>query len=316
MEFKHAGALMFSNTGLWFKVIAYLLVVILIVCALASAIIIPVFNSINTEKNIDALFDAVKGDVSDFITNGGSLRGLGDNLDAHIGELWQAFIGDADVVAGMVFVLLFLYLLVKFLAVLVQMPIAYIVNNYMSSNMRYGFLSAYAGTFRRSAKFTIAYIICTFPIDCLFGAATFGLGFGLWKLMYWASIPITIFIAIFLLMIRRTIFSGWIPRLLFHPEEKTYKALKNSVKEMKKSKTTLMGGNFVILFITFVIVATFSIPTFGLMTIVAIGFSFLIFRTFELVVYYKQNQMKFYVDPTRIVDTVDYGYRRENQENK
>ena len=59
--------------------------------------------------------------------------------------------------------------------------------------------------------------------------------------------------------------------------------------------------------------AGLSLPTFGLIVIVVPSLNYFIFRTIELVGYYKMNGLSFYTDAANVVDTVEFGYRAENQ---
>ena len=59
--------------------------------------------------------------------------------------------------------------------------------------------------------------------------------------------------------------------------------------------------------------AGLSVPTFGLVIVVIPSLDYFLFRTIELVGYYKMTGMSFYTDAANVVDTVEFGYRAENQ---
>ena len=56
-----------------------------------------------------------------------------------------------------------------------------------------------------------------------------------------------------------------------------------------------------------------TVPTFGVVNLLVPSTYFLVLRAVELIGYYKLNGMSFYVDPRTVVNTIEYGYRKENQ---
>ena len=66
-------------------------------------------------------------------------------------------------------------------------------------------------------------------------------------------------------------------------------------------------------FATYALIAGLAIPTFGLIVIVLPSINYFLFRAIELVGYYKLTGMSFYTDAANVVDTVEFGYRSENQ---
>ena len=66
-------------------------------------------------------------------------------------------------------------------------------------------------------------------------------------------------------------------------------------------------------FAAYALMAGLALPTFGLTVIVVPSLNYFLFRTIELVGYYKMNGLSFYTDAANVVDTVEFGYRAENQ---
>lgn len=101
--------------------------------------------------------------------------------------------------------------------------------------------------------------------------------------------------------------------MLFHPEEKVYTSFTRSLTYVKSN----MGGLFKSYVVTYTIVylfgTVFSIPTGGLMPIVMPALYYIMLRAIELVGYYKTKGLSFYTDATNVINTVEFGYRTEQQ---
>ena len=78
-----------------------------------------------------------------------------------------------------------------------------------------------------------------------------------------------------------------------------------------------MGGLFKSYVVTFTIVyllaTAFAIPTGGLMSLILPSLYYFILRAIELIGYYKTKGLSFYTDATTVINTVEFGYRSEQQ---
>ena len=319
MEVKQSASILVSNFGLVFKLFIYILVITLIVAAIAVGIISPILKMFLSEENVGKLIQDISADTNNFLKGN---AGLYDTFYALRDDLqdFARYIFSLDwFVAGIIAVGIFVYLLYLFLFTLSSVPIADVINNSMASNLKYGFLSNFALNFRRSVKYSILKVLIFFPIDIIIFGVLFGLTYGFWKLfrsiavLQFLSLAIVLAFGVIFASLRQTLFSGWIPRLIFHPEEGVFTAFKKSLPVVKKNAKVLIMTYCSIYFVLYLLVTVVGLFTFGLMSIIAPSISYVIVRIVELVSYYKSNKLKFYTDSVTVVDTTEYGMREEEQ---
>jgi len=314
MEFKHATSIAFSNFALVYKILLYLAVVTLIVAALASLILIPIFKNFIQGEQFLTLASKLPESIEKFMDGSQNIADTLDQLKVGITDLVKFVLSSGGFIAAVVCSCLFISLLFRILMTLCQLPVTDILNNFMSSNLKYGFLSNFAFNFRRSVYYSLANNLIMLPVNIVLFAILFFLGWGLFELIRFFMFPIIFVLAILLYTVRQTCFAGWLPRLVYHPEEGVWTALKNSFESVIKNRKELMMAYSTTFFIMYSMLAAFSIFTFGIALFVLPAFCYVILRTVELVVYYKNNSLKFYSDQLTIVDTVEIGHREGEQE--
>lgn len=319
MEFKQSASILISNFSLVFKLFLYILVITLIVAAIGVGIVSPIVKLFMSEEAVGGLISNTKDDVNAFLKGD---VGLYDTFYALKNDViaFANYIISLDwFIAGIVVVAIFVYLVYLFLFTLSSIPIADIINNSMASNLKYGFLSNFAMNFRRSVKYSFIKVLIFLPIDLVIFGVLFGLTYGLWKLfktiaiLQYFSLAIILVLGLLLASLRQTLFSGWIPRLIFHPEEGIITALKKSMPAVKNNAKVLIMSYVSIYFVLYFFVTVVGLFTFGLMSILAPSLSYVILRIVELVSYYRTNKLKFYTDALTVVDTTEYGMREEEQ---
>lgn len=65
--------------------------------------------------------------------------------------------------------------------------------------------------------------------------------------------------------------------------------------------------------IVYLFTTAFAIPTGGLMSLVLPSMYYFMLRSIELIGYYKTKGFSFYTDATTVINTVEYGFRAEQQ---
>jgi hypothetical protein len=222
---------------------------------------------------------------------------------------------NAGVMAGLVIAVIFLYCLYLFLTGLSYYPTAYIINALMSSNTRYGFAASMAKNIKMACKFSVSRMLMSCPIGLSIVALLAGVGFGLMKLLGVFALPILLVAGLALFSLRSILFSGWLPRLLHNPEERTFDAFVRSLVSVKGNMGALFKSFSLIFFVAYCCVFVLTVPTFGFINILIPSTYYILLRSVELVGFYKTNNMSFYVDSRTVINTVEYGYRKDNQED-
>ena len=315
MEFKYSISILFSNLGYALKILAWILISLLLALALGAAIILPIWNNMTMISSIDfgGHVSAIKNSIETVWSGSQTIRAaLADVITES-----RHFLGDiASVPAfatGLTFAVLFVYAFYCFVFGLSYYTISDIINKLMASNYRIGFASNLALNFKKACKYSAARLTISLPIDVIFFTIIAGILFGLFEHVGFFVIPILLIVGVLICSLRALLFAGWLPRMLFHPEEKVYTSFTRSLTYVKSN----MGGLFKSYAVTFTIVyllaTAFAIPTGGLMSLILPSLYYFILRAIELIGYYKTKGLSFYTDATTVINTVEFGYRSEQQ---
>lgn len=316
MEFKQSTSILFSNFGLVFKLLLYVLIVMLIFVSLSSAIVIPVFRQITARESMEILLNNTAEHIQNFLSSNQSIIETYDLLVIDFKAILNNFLSSEGTIAIVCVGMLLIYMLYKFLSALAFIPTSDILNNFMSSNLRYGFISNFAYNFRRSVKYSIWKVLITVPLDIVIVALLAVVFIGLWQIIKFFALPIILVLGIAMFSFKQTLFAGWIPRMLFNPDEKPLEALKKSYREMKDIRRSLFSAFTIVYFLYWAIIGTMTTATFGLMALITPSMNYVITRIVELVSYYKLKRLRFYTDANTVVDTVAVGIREEDQEKR
>ena len=314
MEFKYSLSMLFSNMGYALKIFLWILICLALTLALGAAIILPIWNVVACESDISVHVDSLKACLSTVWDGSSTIRGSlscafleVQNILNHLGQ-------NAGVATGLAFAGVFLYAFYCFLFGLSYYALADIINNIMASNLKFGFASNLALNFKKCVRYSLSRLAITLPIDLIIFTIITSIAFGLFRFISFFIVPILFVLGVVFFSLRATLFAGWLPRLLFHPEEKEFTAFARSLTYVKSN----VGGLFKSYAVTFTIVylfaTTFSIPTGGLMSVILPSLYYFILRAIELIGYYKTKGFSFYTDATSVVNTVEFGYRTEQQD--
>ena len=313
MEFKYSLSLLFSNMGYVIRIFVWVLISMLVTACIGAAVLLPVFEALGEAPAVAAAFEGFAAEINAFLDGGISIRAFVESIASAIGTLVSAVIAERGLCAALAFVLIFLYALYSFLVSLSYYPTAYSVKQLMSSNMRIGLPSSMALNFKQSVKFAACRISVAVPIDIGLIILAALLVWGLYTAIGFFAFPVMLLLEVVVVALRSCFFAGWLPRLLFVEGEDMYAAFGRSLRSVKLNLKGLMKAFVITFFAAYALMAGLAIPTFGLIVIVIPSLDYFLFRTIELVGYYKMTGMSFYTDAANVVDTVEFGYRAENQ---
>ena len=314
MEFKYSLSLLFSNMGYVLKILGWVVACLLITACIGAAVLIPTFNALAEDPEVASNASAFAEDVQSFLDGEISISSFLQRAAADLSSLAYAVTDSAGLLAAIIILCIFLYCLYTFLIYTSYYPTSYIVNQLMSSNMRIGLASSIAMHLRKAVRFSAARLTVTVPIDAIVTAIVCGIAFGLWNVIGFFSLTVALAFGVFGYSARATVVAGWLPRLMFNKDENIYTAFSRSLRSVKLNFKGLLKSFIITYFATYMLVATCGIPTFGLVAIVVPSINYFLMRLIELVGYYKMNGMSFYADAITVVDTVEFGYRTENQQ--
>lgn len=313
MEFKYSISIFFSHMGYIFKIFLWWIISLLVTVAVGAAIFVPLYyiSDATTQANVylvqfvEILRATFIGDVS--------MRKAAQCSLPIIISLVKALGDNVAVATGVVFGGIFVYMVYSFMIGISQYSISHIINNIMNSNLRLGFASSLILHLRKSTMYSLARVFVCLPIDLLIAAVFLALLLGVSSLIGFFVLPIILLFLIASVSLRATALAGWLPRMLYHPDEKVYTSLTRSFTYVKHNFKGLVKAFVLIYTIIFMLLIAFALPTGGLITVILPSIYYFVLRAVELVGHYKTHGNSFYTDGNTVINTVEYGYRKANQ---
>lgn len=313
MEFKKSVSILVSNIGYVFKVLVWLLIALLITAGIGAGMMIPIWRALDATTNVSAHITAIRQSLYSVWEGSLNMRVAAKSIVPEVINTFYAMNENPGALAGFILAGCFLYALYCFLRGLCFYSLSDIINKLMSQNTRFGFASNMAMNMKNNVSFSLSRLLISFPIDLAFGITLTSIALVFYQLIGFAAVPIMLVFSVVFFSLRAILFSGWLPRLLYHPEERPLAAFSRSLVYVKHSFVDLFKAYAIIFTIIYLIVYICTIPTGGLSLLVIVPTHYFLLRTVELIGYYKAKGLSFYVDGSTVVNTVDYGLRPDNQ---
>ena len=274
---------------------------------------IPLGHVVATTTDAPYWFSELMSHCNAFLDGTLSVRGLLQQGSDALESMLIAVTDNKGATCGIVFGGLFIYAFYCFVFGLSYYPTADIINKLMGSNLRIGFANSMLMNLKNAARYSIARLGVSLPIDLIFATIMGLIVFGLFQVIYIFVLPIALVVAILFCTLRAMLFAGWLPRMIYHPEERAYVNFLRSLIYVKSNFGGYFKAYLLTFFCAYVLMVTCSLPTGGIMTILIPSVYFFLLRTVELVGYYKVKGYNFYVDANNVINMVEYGYRPDNQ---
>lgn len=306
--------MLFSNMGYAVKIFLWILICVLITVAIGAAIVLPVWDAISAVTDVSTHINALQDCIKSVWDGSNSLRGAFTQGVLEVQNICADLGSNAGIATGLACIGVFLYAFYCFLFGLSYYALADIINNIMASNLKFGFASNLALNFKKCVKYSLCRLVIALPIDLIFFTIMVCIIFGLSRFIGLFVLPIALVVGVVICSLRATLFAGWLPRLLFHPEERVFTAFTRSLTYVKSNLSGLFKSYAITFAFVYLFSTTFAIPTGGLMSIVLPSLYYFILRAIELIGYYKTKGYSFYTDATTVINTVEFGYRAEQQD--
>lgn len=296
------------------KIFLWILICLLITVAIGVAIVLPVWDAISAVTDVSTHINALQDCLKSVWDGTNSMRGAFTQGMTEVQNIFADLGSRASIATGLVFIGVFLYAFYCFLFGLSYYALADIINNIMASNLKFGFASNLALNCKKCVKYSLCRLAIALPIDLIFFTIMACIVFGLFRFIGFFVFPIALVVGVVICSLRATLFAGWLPRLLFHPEERVFTAFTRSLTYVKSNVSGLFKSYAVMFSMVYLFSTTFAIPTGGLISLVLPSLYYFVLRAIELIGYYKTKGYSFYTDATTVINTVEFGYRAEQQD--
>ncbi len=312
MLYKNTFKLMFSNASLIWKLLIYFIVALAFVLGLMFVVSLPIYEVLVAE----GFFEAISDTYFDFITSL-NLKVLFENISLLSTMFVQIIIGNFTKLVVPIIAFLFVSIILGgFVFNLYQMPTAGVLNIYMNSNVKQGFMTNFFGTIKRNLAFGGMYLITLLPLDLgIFALLVYALR--LFKLngIILVLAPFILIVGFTLLQsLKLTLTCGWVPAMVTK-NKGVITGLKGNFIVAKRRFWQTFGNAFVLV-VTLIFINVFGcLCSFGVALIITIPLSFLLTSIFGMVAYYMSIGQRFYVDPYNVIapKTMEYTEKLRTQ---
>ncbi len=313
MEVRSAINILFSKFNVNYRVFLYLFVVIVLVLAISVSIIVPSFTAVFKSPETAELYSEVRVAFADYLGGSKGFSGVTESVSHlyhKIVDLLNASNATAIFWVTLVITCFFIRLVMSF-----SYPaISDIMNNFMSSNMSYGFLSNVLKNAKLCAKYAFFHTLITLTLDFGIVFAVYGIIKGLFPLIKVFAFAVGLVAAVILFSARLTFSAGILPEMIVGEEKSYFAAIRKGLSYTIKYFGKIFGSFCISTFCLYGIVAVLSVVTFGVAFFV-LGAMFVTYvQVLQLVLYYESKSMRYYTDAYTIVNTAPIEQRIDLQE--
>ena len=301
MRFKHTINVLIDNFRVTYKLLVYLLIVILISIGLSAAIVVPFFGRLenveyyaNIIETFNDLFDnIIHGDFSSF-------AGYFERISNNFNEL-LTYLGEhpADLVLSSL-ALMLIGLVRRFFIGLGNFAAGSLINDKMAMQANSAFSAALIKNLGKASLYSVIYL----PMSYVFDVACVLVLY----LILFMALSLPIMVAVFLFFVFMVLLTGvkmmltsdWLPAIICGKQ--------GTVAAFKYSFTRKSGNSFgvysffatsAVAILAFNVLA--AIGTFGAALIITLPLSYLYLLCYEFVNYCDGNEIKYFIDKHTII---------------
>ena len=298
MIFKNSVSIFLNNLTLIYKLLIFMMIVLLIATALFIGIISPALEEIFAETettNLIGTYELIE------------LEGMTySNLFGAMLRDFRAFLNNnRQVIYNSLIWVCVVYIIAKFFFSLSAVPIAKVINDKMSSNFNNGFLQTFIQYFKQSVGYAFFSSIMFVPLDLIVTLGVVALGIQLYSVVNILSIAFSLSLILLYAAFRMSMFCQWLPYIIEgNSTLKAFtKAFKPSVKSLKDIYPSTL---FILVLIVWATGTGLNLITFGIVPIFMIPFMTVFLNILYMVNFYNVNKKKYYIDKSRIEDPESY----------
>lgn len=285
MEFKHSLSIFSSNLVLSYKLLLLIFVVFIIAAVLFVSIFNPLFDGLQDALEIEGLSLSFTEVIQDPINN--------------ISAIWRTatdYISDNTslIVSRFVFLSL-LIMFARFFGSLALIPATKMLHNKMTSGYSDGLFASFVASLPQTLLFALVSSIIFTIIDLGLFFLAMLLFFSLYKIFKVSALFITLALLLAAFSIRTSLFSQWMP-VMVDSDKNIFKALPDAIKLGAKTFGTHYPMALTINIVFTAIIMTCTIPTFGVLPIVALPMYISMHCICALTTYFNHHDRKYYTD--------------------
>ncbi|MGI6213424.1 MAG: hypothetical protein ACOYIQ_02585 [Christensenellales bacterium] len=299
MVFKNSISIFLSNISLIYKLLIFMMIVLIVALALFVGIIGPALNKIFSASDVGSL--AASYNLENL--NNVSYSQVFSTL---LSDLRGIFNNNKKVIYNTLLWISLVYLIAKFFFALSNVPIAKVIYDKMSSNFNNGFLAASIQYSKQAVGYALLSSLITAPLDL--GVAWGAAALGVWLSGVFNVFAIAISATILLLYaaFRSALFSQWIPLIIVENLGVAEALTRSVAPSLASFKEIFSSALIVYVLIAWASTGGLSLFIFGIVPVFILPFAMVFLGIMNMVKYFNNNNKKYYVDQARIEDPANY----------
>lgn len=311
MEFKNAFSILITKFGLVYRIILYVLIVILIITAIGLCFLLPTLNNIKTDEYLIDCYNGAVEAVEGFTENEESFKNSFELLRDNVYNAYDYIRENTSTTANLILMILVLFILYRFAITLCYVSISDINKEFMTSNLRYSFLANFIKNFRLALNFSLGYAAIFIPIDFALSMIVVLIVMGLFPVIGIFAFSVAMVAGIYIFALRMTLMSGVLPFMLMEKETNFFKALKKSMPMIKYNFRGFLRNIILALIVYVTLTTSCAISTAGVIPILSVAMFTIFTRILELCYYFRYKRTKYYIDFNTVVDATPFGERED-----
>ncbi len=297
---KNINSIFLSKATLSFKMVLYLLIIVLIFGIIGFSIIMPISKGLRAdieELGIGYKFaNYVEASLTGHDTEEARLV-LVEALE-QIDDIMSTWSGEVIAAVVIFIILALLYAVAYFMS---YYTVSDILNNFMSSNSEYGFGANHVANMKKSIVFALWYTLYIVGVYVIGFTVSIALGLLIGRLSALLGLFVMYLLAMATLALRRALTPFWLPAMV-SKDLSCKDAFYKNIEQLKGRFWKTFGAYFVLYIIGIVLFIGSTILTFGVATIFMFSAIWLYMQIRDMVAFYHINGMKYYIDEQTVVD--------------
>ncbi len=301
MRFKHTINVLIDNFRVTYKLLVYLLIVVLITTGLGAAIVVPFFDRLGHVEYYTAITEAVRIVLREIIHgNFMSLPEHFETISTNFTDLLSYLSENPGDLVLSALGLVFVALISRFLISLGNYTACALINDKMAMQANSSFCGALIKNLGNASLYSVIYMPISFVYDVACVVVLY--------LILSAVLGSSPIIAIFLFFVCMVLLTGvkmlfttdWLPAIICG-KKSVAGALRYSFSRKSGSSGSVYSffASSAVAILAFNVLA--AIGTFGAALIITVPLSYLYLLCYELVNYCDSNEIKYFIDKRTII---------------
>ena len=298
MLFTDTIRLTFTNSGLMWRMMLYMLLGIVLICGIAVACCYPLIMELVDSGFFDQIVNAVSAGFLNF--DSGHILSDTASIMTQFWDILSA--NSAELIPFVVGLFVIIGIGGSFYLGLMQIPCIECIYGNMSSYSRLAFGGCFIKNFGRSVKFALARLLVVLPMDIIILVAFFASLelFALSDIVSALAPFIIVLILIALFSIRICVTSTWASSIVAK-NNGIWAGLKDSMSGMAKTFRSMFSTAIILTLLMLVVNVIVFVLTAGVGLLITIPCSVLLYYVYGNTAFFYANGLKFYLDKNTIV---------------